>query len=59
MDSVKLLLEMCGKSKTLTENERHIFAEKIVTWAMKYAVSSQQKDSIIDHMHQALTQHWH
>ena len=57
MDSVKLLLEMCGKSKTLTENERHIFAEKIVTWAMKYAVSSQQKDSIIDHMHQALTQH--
>jgi ribonuclease HII len=57
MDSVKLLLEMCGKSKTLTENERHIFAEKIVTWSMKYAVSSQQKDSIIDHMHQALTQH--
>jgi ribonuclease HII len=43
---------MCGKSKTLTENERHIFAEKIVTWAMKYAVSSQQKDSIIDHINE-------
>ncbi|XP_076070667.1 gem-associated protein 5-like isoform X2 [Mytilus galloprovincialis] len=55
MDSVKLLLVMCGKSDSLTENERHMFAEKIVTWAMKYAVSSQQKDSIIDHMHQALT----
>ncbi|CAG2198262.1 GEMIN5 [Mytilus edulis] len=55
MDSVKLLLVMCGKSDSLTENARHMFAEKIVTWAMKYAVSSQQKDSIIDHMHQALT----
>ncbi|OWF45310.1 gem-associated protein 5-like [Mizuhopecten yessoensis] len=54
LESVKLLLEVSGKSAFLSVTEKHQFAEKVVSWGMKFSVSSQQKEALMDSMHRTL-----
>ncbi|XP_033742288.1 uncharacterized protein LOC117328824 isoform X2 [Pecten maximus] len=54
LESVKLILEVSCKSAFLSVTEKHQFAEKVVSWGMKFSVSSQQKEALMDSMHRTL-----
>ncbi|XP_069129450.1 gem-associated protein 5-like isoform X2 [Argopecten irradians] len=54
LESVKHILEVSGKSAFLSVTEKHQFAEKVVSWGMKFTVSSQQKEALMDAMHRTL-----
>lgn len=54
MDSVKILLSMCS-SEVFTQAERNQFAEKVISWAMKFSVSTQQKDVLLESLHKIQT----
>ncbi|XP_060078827.1 uncharacterized protein LOC132558299 [Ylistrum balloti] len=54
LESVKLILEVSSQSAFLSVAEKHQFAEKVVSWGMKFSVSSQQKEALMESMHRTL-----
>ncbi|KAK3100512.1 hypothetical protein FSP39_021082 [Pinctada imbricata] len=51
MDSVRLLLDVCQSSQVLTNIERQQFTERAVTWALRFSVTTQQKDLLMELLH--------
>ena len=48
LESVKPLLEVCSHSSHITRVEQQEFVQKVLTWAMSFAITSQQKQMFVD-----------
>lgn len=53
LDSVKLLLNICHSQ--LKQEDANWFAERVVAWSLKFSVSAQQKETVMDLLHRTLT----
>lgn len=53
LDSVKLLLNICHSQ--LKQEDANWFAERVVAWSLKFSVSAQQKETVMELLHRTLT----
>lgn len=48
LESVNVLVDLAHQSSHITTVERQEFVQKVITWALNFAVTTEQKQTFLD-----------